>query len=153
MNYEIKTEVTELKMVYYNKIKAADRPQIKSSFDAYDILAANWDEGTIGLFEEFYVLLMDRANRVIGRYLVSQGGMAGTVVDAKIIFACALKTKAHSIILAHNHPSSNLRPSQADIDLTKKLLKGGELLDIAVLDHLILSPEGGYYSFADEGII
>lgn len=153
MSYQIQTQVTEVKMAYFNKVRAADRPQIRSSFDAYEVLAANWDEGTINLFEEFYILLLDRSNRVMGRYLVSQGGIAGTVVDAKIVFAAALKGRASSIILAHNHPSGNLKASQADIDLTKKLIKGGEVLDICVLDHLILSPEGGYYSFTDEGIM
>ncbi|PHN00919.1 JAB domain-containing protein [Flavilitoribacter nigricans] len=153
MTYKIPTQVTEVKMVYYNKVKAADRPQVKSSFDAYEILAANWDEGTINLYEEFFILLLDRASRVMGRYPVSQGGVAGTVVDAKIIFAAALKCRASSLILAHNHPSGQLRASQADIALTNKLVKAGELLDILVLDHLILSPEGGYLSFADEGMI
>lgn len=153
MNYSIINQVTEIKLTYQNKVKAADRPQIRSSLDAYNILIANWDEQTIELYEEFYILLLDRSNRVLGRYLVSQGGMAGTVVDAKMVFACALKCKAHALILSHNHPSSTLKPSQADINLTKKLTQGGELLDIAVLDHLIISPEGGYYSFADEGIM
>lgn len=153
MNYPIINQVTEIKLTYQNKVKAADRPQIKSSLDAYNILVANWDEQTIELFEEFYILLLDRANRVLGRYLVSQGGMAGTVVDAKMVFACALKGKAHALILCHNHPSSTLKPSKADLDLTKKLSEAGELLDIAVLDHLIISPEGGYYSFADEGMM
>ena len=153
MTKQIPTQVTEVKMVYRYKVKAADRPQIKGSFDAYEVLAANWDEGTIGLFEEFYILLLDRSNRVMGRYLVSQGGMAGTFVDPKTIFAVALKSRAASIVLAHNHPSGNLRPSQADIKLTEKLVKAGEFLDLPVLDHLILSPDGGYYSFADEGYI
>ena len=153
MSYQVPAQVTEVKMVYYNKVKAADRPQVKSSFDAYEILISNWDEGTINLFEEFYILLLDRSSRVMGRYLVSQGGIAGTVVDAKLVFAAALKGRAASIVLAHNHPSGNLKPSQADIDLTRKLCRAGELLDILVVDHLILSPEGGYYSFADEGLI
>ncbi|NET35540.1 MAG: JAB domain-containing protein [Cyanothece sp. SIO1E1] len=153
MSYQISTQVTEVKMVYHNKVKAEDRPQIRSSFDAYEVLAANWDSGTIGLFEEFYILLLDRSNRVMGRFLVSQGGMAGTVVDAKLIFASALKCRASSIILAHNHPSATLQASLPDKTLTKKLVKGGEALDIAVLDHLILSPEGGYLSFADEGLM
>ncbi len=152
MPYQFQTEVTEIKMVYHNRIKAAERPQIKSSLDAYNILAHNWNE-QIGLIEEFYILLLDRSNRVMGRHLVSMGGLSGTVVDPKIIYACALKCRASSIILAHNHPSANLRPSQADKDITVKLKKGGELLDIAVLDHLILSPEGGYFSFADEGLM
>lgn len=153
MSYQIPAQVTEVKMVYYNKVKAADRPQIKSSFDAYEILISNWDEGTINLFEEFYILLLDRSGRVMGRYLVSQGGVAGTVVDAKLVFAAALKARASSIILAHNHPSQNLRPSQADISLTEKLKKAGELLDIFVLDHLVITSDNGYYSFADEGLM
>ena len=152
MNYNLPTEVTEIKMVYSNRITAAERPQVKSSNDAYSILFENWSE-QIGLIEEFYILLLDRSNRVMGRYLVSIGGVSGTVVDAKIIFACALKCRASSIILSHNHPSGNLKPSQADIEITKKLKQGGEFLDIAILDHLILSPGGGYYSFADEGLI
>lgn len=148
--YQITTAVTEVKMVYFNKVKAVDRPQVKCSQDAYHILSANWSD-QIGLLEEFYILLLDRASRVMGRYLVSQGGMAGTVVDAKIVFAAALKARASSIILAHNHPSGSLFPSQPDKNLTRKLIEGGKVLDILILDHLILSPEGGYYSFADEG--
>lgn len=81
---------------------------------------------------------------------ISKGGVSGTVVDLKIVFAAALKGRASSIILAHNHPSGNLKPSQADIELTRKFRKAGEILDISVLDHLILSPDGDYYSFADE---
>lgn len=152
MSYHIPTTVTEVHMTYQNKVKAEERPQIKSSLDAYNILWANWSD-QIGLLEEFYILLLDRASRVMGRYLVSQGGMAGTVVDAKIVFACALKCRASSIILAHNHPSASLYPSQPDKNLTRKLQQGGEVLDILILDHLILSPEGGYYSFADEGFL
>lgn len=152
MSYKIPLKVTEIKLTYQSKVKAADRPQISSSRDAYMVFLANWSEG-INLFEEFYILLLDRSNRAMGRYLVSQGGLAGTVVDAKLVFAAALKGRAASIILAHNHPSSNVNPSQSDIDLTRKLKKAGELLDIIVVDHLILSPEGGYYSFADEGLI
>jgi len=81
---------------------------------------------------------------------VSRGGTSGTVVDAKIIFAAAIKARADGIILAHNHPSGNLQPSQADLDLTRKLRQAGEVLDISILDHLILAPDSGYYSFADE---
>lgn len=145
-------EVTEIKMVYSNPVKAAQRPTVTCSLDAYKILADRWSE-QIGLLEEFCILLLDRSHRVLGRYLVSQGGVSSTVVDAKIVFACALKCRASSLILAHNHPSANLRPSQADRDLTQKLKQCGELLGIAILDHLILSPEGGYYSFGDEGML
>lgn len=152
MNYPLPSKVTEIKMVYMNRIKASERPQVKSSYDAYTIFACNWSE-QIGLVEEFVILLLDNSNRVMGRHLVSKGSMVGTIVDPKIVFACALKGRASSIILSHNHPSGNLRPSQADLNLTRKLKQGGELLDISILDHLILSPDGGYYSFADEGLL
>ena len=152
MNYAIPTEVTELQMIYNNRVMAKDRPQIRSSYDAYKVFQANWSE-QIGFIEEFYILLLDRSNRVMGKYKVSQGGLAGTVVDAKVIFAAALKARASALVLAHNHPSGNLKPSQADLDLTKKLRDGGKLLDTPILDHLILSPEGGYYSFADEALL
>jgi DNA repair protein RadC len=152
MCYKIPSEVTEIKLIYQNKVKATDRPQVTGSQDVYQILLANWSE-QIGFIEEFYILLLDRSNRVMGHYKVSQGGLAGTVVDPKVVFAAALKARASSLILAHNHPSGNLKPSQADTDLTNKIKQGGELLDIAILDHLILSPEGGYFSFADEGLM
>jgi DNA repair protein RadC len=152
MSYKIPYEVTEIKLVYESRVRAKDRPQVCSSLDAYQILLSNWSE-QIGFIEEFYILLLDRSNRVMGHYLVSQGSMTGTVVDAKVVFAAALKARANAIILAHNHPSGNLRPSKADIALTQKLEKAGKLLDTPVLDHLILSPEGGYYSFSDEGVM
>lgn len=123
------------------------RPQITCSRDAYEILQVNLVDLA---HEEFWVLLLNRANRVIGRERISSGGVAGTVVDAKLVFSKALGQVACSVILAHNHPSGNLRPSQADLQLTTKLVKAGKNLDIAVLDHLIVT-EAGYYSFADEG--
>ena len=123
------------------------RPQITCSRDAYDILQVN----LIDLpHEEFWILLLNRANRVVGRERISSGGVAGTVVDAKLVFGKALGQMACSVILAHNHPSGNLRPSQADLQLTTKLVRAGKSLDIAVLDHLIVT-QAGYYSFADEG--
>ncbi len=125
-----------------------DRPQVKSSKDAFNFIAPvllDLDH------EEFWILLLNRANRIISRQKISAGGVSGTVVDAKIIFRTTLEiAPASSIILCHNHPSGNLRPSQADIDITRKLKKAGETLDIAVLDHLIIAGTG-YYSFADEG--
>jgi len=125
------------------------RPQIRGSRDAHKLLAPL----LIDLpHEEFWMLLLNRANRVIGREQISIGGTSGTVVDAKVIFRKALEGQASGLILAHNHPSGNLRPSQADIDITKKLRSGGKSLDISILDHLIIS-EMGYFSFADEGIL
>jgi len=126
-----------------------DRPQIKSSKDAYDVIAPILLDLP---HEEFWILLLNRANRVMHRVCISKGGVAGTVVDSKIIFLRAIEHLASSIILCHNHPSGNLRPSQADLDITRKLKSAGQTLDISVLDHLIVS-ENGYYSFADKGVL
>lgn len=145
-------QVAEVTLVYRTKIKASERPQIRSSKDAYYVLKANWSD-LVEFQEEFNLLFLNRANRVFGIYNVSKGSSNATIVDAKIVFVAALKANACSIILAHNHPSGNLQPSQQDIDLTKKLKQCGELLDIQVLDHLILTPEDGYFSFADESMI
>jgi DNA repair protein RadC len=95
---------------------------------------------------------LSRANRIIGHSHISTGGLSGTVVDPKKIFQNALKANAAGLILAHNHPSGQLQPSEADKNLTKKLVAAGKFLEIAILDHLILSTEG-YFSFADHGMI
>ncbi len=126
-----------------------ERPQIRSSKDAYVAIA-----GTLMDLphEEFWILCLNRANRVLQREQISTGGTAGTVVDAKVVFRKALEARASSIILSHNHPSGNLHPSQADLELTRKLVAAGKQLDLPVLDHLIVA-EGGYYSFADEGAL
>ena len=149
MSYKIPMKVSEIRLVYNSKVKAEDRPQIRSSQDAYWVLESNWSD-QIGLVEEFNILLLDRSNRVMAMSNISKGGTAGTVVDQKIVFATALKGRASSLILSHNHPSAHLKPSRMDIDLTKKFQQAGKVLDILIQDHLILSPEGGYYSFADE---
>ena len=145
-------QVSEVKMSYQNRVKLADSPQITSSATAANILFANWSND-LEMIESFNVLFLNRANKVKGIFRVSKGGVSGTVVDARVIFAAAVKALACSIILSHNHPSGNLKPSQADIALTKKLAEAGKTLDIQVLDHLILVPNGQHYSFADEGLI
>ncbi len=102
--------------------------------------------------EEFWVLMLNRANKIIERQKISQGGMAGTVIDVKIIFRKALEARASSIILCHNHPSGNTSPSKSDIEITKKLYDAGKTMDISILDHVILS-DHDYFSFADKGMI
>jgi DNA repair protein RadC len=102
--------------------------------------------------EEFWVMLLNRANRLIKKEQISSGGISGTVADPKIIFKAALEQYASSVVLVHNHPSGNLKPSQADIDLTNKMKAAGKLLEIPVLDHIIFGDEG-YLSFADEGML
>lgn len=144
-------KVSEIELIYKVKVKACDRPKITSSLDAYDICKEKWSN-QIGLQEEFNVILLDRSNKVMAWYNASKGGVAGTVADLKIIFAAAIKGRASALILAHNHPSGNLKPSNQDIQLTRKFEAAAEILDLKILDHLILSPEGGYYSFADEGM-
>ena len=102
--------------------------------------------------EEFWVVLLNRSNTVIEKVLVSSGGVSGTVADPKIIFKAALDKLASGVLLVHNHPSGNLKPSHQDIQLTKKLVESGRVLEIPVLDHVIFTDES-YYSFADEGLI
>ena len=100
--------------------------------------------------EEFWIVLLNTANKVMAKHMLSKGGRAGTVVDVKILYEEVLSYKATSIILTHNHPSGNLKPSEADRSITKRIVEAGKLLDIKVLDHLIFA-NNGYYSFSDEG--
>lgn len=131
------------------ELEPEEKPKIGGSIDAYELLKSDLLDIP---HEEFWVILLNRANRVVKKYQISQGGVAGTVADPKIIFKVALEELASGIILAHNHPSGNLTASQADVDLTKKLAAGGRLLEIQVLDHLIIAGQK-YFSFADEGLI
>ena len=145
-------EVAEIQLSYKTKVKPSQRPKISSSKDAYSILLESWDEDKLEFVEQFKVILLSRANRVLGIYEVSTGGVSGTVADPKLVFAAALKSNASAIILSHNHPSGNLNPSSADIALTKKIAEGGRLLEVPVIDHIIVT-NNGYYSFADEGAL
>ena len=144
--------VSEIKVSYQPKFKASERPKVNQSKDAYNILFNNWDQGRIELNEQFYILLLNQANRVIGMTLISSGGFSATLIDPKLVFGIALKSCASGIILCHNHPSSNLKPSQADLTLTRRLVEAGKLLDLLILDHIILTKRG-YFSFGDEGLL
>lgn len=126
-----------------------ERPRITGSRDAFNAIAPLL---TDLYHEEFWMLLVNKANEVLARERLSTGGAAGTVVDAKMFFKTALDGRAAAAIAIHNHPSGNLQPSQADIELTRRLCKAGEILDLPLLDHLIVS-ERGYFSFADEGML
>ena len=140
------SEVTEISLAY-SCLLPKHCATIHCSSDAIEVFRCRWDEGRIGFVEEFKVLLLNRANRVLGIVNISQGGIAGTVADPKLIFAAALKSAASSILLCHNHPSYNLKPSQADIQLTNKLKEAGKFMDLPVLDHIILIQDS-YFSFA-----
>lgn len=149
---KLKTNISEISLNYKRKIKASDRPKVSCSKHAEKLFRENWNNLTINLFEEFKILLLDRNNSCMGIVLISKGGVSGTVVDAKLVFVAALKTRACGIILGHNHPSGNLKPSHSDISLTNRLVKGTQYLDLKILDHLILS-DTDYTSFADENLV
>ena len=141
--------INEIEITYKHKVKPSNQPKITSSGDTYRYVLPMWKD--IDYRESFAVLLLSRANRILGLRWVSTGGVISTVVDTKIIFQAALMAHATSVILLHNHPSGQLTASDADIKITRNLKEAGTILDITVLDHVIFSSDG-YYSMADEGI-
>jgi DNA repair protein RadC len=140
--------VAEIEVAY----NTGNTPKVKimSADDAYEVLLSSWNLETIELQEEFKILLLNRANEVLGVYPLSRGGITGTLVDQRLIFAVALKCNATGIIMCHNHPSGRLNPSEADISLTNSIAKSGALLEIKLLDHLIIS-KNSFFSFSNEG--
>lgn len=144
--------VAEIELVYKSKVKASDRPQITSSSDAAKLLQSIWDENKIEFVEQFKVLLLSQANRVIGCVNISTGNAICTIADPKLVLVAAVKTNACKIIISHNHPSGNLKPSRADELLTQKIKLAAEFHDIRLFDHVIVSTEG-YFSFSDEGLL
>jgi DNA repair protein RadC len=129
--------------------EVVSKVKISSSSNANDVLRSVLTDKQ---YEEFWVILLNRSNHVVGLKMISEGGVSGTVVDPKKIFKIALDNHASSIILGHNHPSGAINPSEADQKITKKLVNAGLLLEISVLDHLIITDDG-FYSFADEGAL
>lgn len=144
--------VAEIQLSYKSHVKPSERVKITCSRDAYNVLLQTWDDSKLEFVEQFKVILLNRANKVLGIFEVSTGSTTATVADPKIIFAAAIKANASGIIIAHNHPSGNLSPSQQDVDLTRKVKDGGKILEVQLLDHVIITTES-YYSFADEGIL
>ena len=126
-----------------------EKAKIGGSKDAFQILQLKLEDLP---HEEFWIMLLNRANKVIDTKLVGRGGVSSTVVDSKVIFSFALESLASGIILAHNHPSGNLKPSNSDIRLTKKIVDAGKIMEVPVLDHIIVG-DNDYFSFADEGLI
>jgi len=127
--------------------EAADNPQIRSSADVFSIFSPLMEDLS---HEEFWILFLNRANRVTGRMKISQGGVSGTVTDVRIVMKKAIETLASGLIICHNHPSGNTSPSDSDIRFTLKIKEAGALMDIQLLDHLIVAGKD-YYSFADNG--
>lgn len=147
----IQLQAAEIQISYKSNVKPSLRPKISNSKDAYELLLHTWDDNKLEFVEQFKVLLLNRANKVLGIFEVSSGSSTGTVADPKLIFAAAIKANAAGVILTHNHPSGNLKPSQSDIDLTQQIRRGGMVLEIQILDHIIVTAEG-FFSFDDQGL-
>ena len=145
---DIDYTVGEVELSYKPKFKSLH--QVTCSEDAYKYLLPTYKVGTICYKEYFKVLFLNQSNQVLGYILISEGGITDTTVDVRVILQGALLTNSVAIILAHNHPSGNLKPSRQDMEITKQVKEAARLMRITVLDHLILT-DTGYYSFADEG--
>ena len=144
---EIKISVS-----FDKKLKKSELLKITSSKDAYHIFKRVFNADTFHWSEEFILLCLNNSNKVVGFYKLSSGGMTGTVVDVRMIFTTALNCLATAIIIAHNHPSGRLEPSEADKAITRRIKEASKTLDISVLDHLIITDED-FYSFADNGLL
>lgn len=149
----MKHKVNEIQISYREKISTLKSSPIKNSAQAAELIYKNWDKNTIGLHETFKIVLLNNSNKVKGIYPLSTGSITGTLVDIRILFAIVLKTLSVGILITHNHPSYKLLPSEADKRLTEKIKHAAQLLDVAVLDHIIITPDGKYYSFADNGLL
>jgi DNA repair protein RadC len=149
----MKDKVNEIKISYKEKKTISIADSFTNSNDVAKFIFKNWNKNTIGLQESFKVILLNNSNKVKGIYQLSNGGLTATIVDLRILFAVILKSLSVGIILVHNHPSGKLIPSEMDKRLTNKIINAADFLDIKVLDHLILAPDGSYFSFTDNGLI
>ena len=143
-------KVAEVKLSYKRRYNPACDVKISDSKAIYRLLVSNWDYNTLEHRECFKIALLNQANSVLGIFTASEGGIGETVVDVRIILQAAILGNATGIILAHNHPSGNLQPSWQDDDITRNIKTAAKFLNIAVLDHIIITPTA-YYSYADEG--
>ena len=146
----ITNKLSEIEVKYLPHVPTDKRKQVRGSDDVMEIINSIWNQDTIHYKEEMYVLFMDRRNGLIGYHRYSIGTDVGTCVSCKQILAIALKINACGIIMVHNHPSGNLKPSSNDIEIVNKMKEGAKWMDITLLDNLIISPNGGYCSFAEE---
>lgn len=149
---QMNSQIAEIQISYSTKTPKQDRVKITSSRTAYQNLLNSWNLNLIELQEEFAVLILNNSNEILGIFNLAKGTVQGVQVDLRLLFTVALKANAVSIIIAHNHPSGSIIPSSADIDITEKIKKNGDLLNVKLLDHIILTRDN-YYSFADDGKI
>lgn len=145
-------DVTEVELIYHNKQKAADRPPVRGSEQAYDLFLKSWDMGKIELQEQFKAMFLDRSKKCMGVLTAATGGISECIVDLRLVFAAAIKARASCIIIAHNHPSGETKPGREDSSLTQRFARAGEILNLPVVDHLIVA-RNGYVSFNDLGLM
>ncbi len=145
-----KYKIPQVKLTYCSDVKASEKPKILQSSESADIFRASFEDGEIEFQEYFKIMYLDRGHKVNGIHTASIGGIETTIIDIKVIFTGALLAKASAIIVCHNHPSGDLRPSPQDDSITRRIAEAGEILSIKLLDHIIIT-EDGYFSYADEG--
>jgi len=137
-------KASEVKLTYVTKTPASQRIQIKNAEDAACLFFMVWDITTIEHIEEVKMILLNRANQVLGVVHLSKGGLSGSIIDTRVILQYAIKANAHAVILAHNHPSGNLEASEADMKITNRVRDALELIEVKLLDHLILNKDEKY---------
>ena len=151
LNNMTQTEnIAEIELIY--KPSISHKPIISSPLDAYKVFMDFYPKDTLHLQEHFFVAYLNRFNGVLGVLHLSSGGITGTIADIRLIFGTALKAAASGLVISHNHPSGNLKPSDRDKDVTKKIRDAGDMLDIKLMDHIIVGHDGQYLSFSDEGL-
>jgi DNA repair protein RadC len=150
--FERSPRLAELKAVYRSRTRAAERPKVRAPEDVTAYLRAVWDRDSLELFEEFVVVCLNAAHQVVGWVKASRGGFDAAAVDPRLVFGIALQTASSALIVAHNHPSGELTPSEQDREVTRRLKEAGRLLGIAVLDHIILTRESSF-SFSEHGLM
>ena len=149
----MRAQVNEIKISYKDRVTSDKWVKIKGSRSAAIFIYDYWDKNTIEVQESFKVLLLNNANKVKGVFELSKGGITGTLVDLRVLLAVIVKSLSVAIILTHNHPSGTLKPSSTDKTMTDKIKKATALFDVRVIDHIIITPNGDYFSFADNGLV
>lgn len=152
MSQSCTLSIPKIKLVYSSNSLPKNRKRIDSPQKAFEYFVGSWEKNTIELNECFKILLLNNQRQTLGMVTHSRGGLVGTIVDIRQLYAAILLANAPAFIICHNHPSGIMRPSSADIELTEKIKKGAELLDLKLLDHLIIS-ETEYFSFTEGGIM
>lgn len=145
-------KIAKIKISYRNKIHPDNRIIVKDSKDAYHLLLKSWNKNYIQIVEEAKLLMLDKRNACLGVADLFRGGTASCIIDPKIVLATSLVSGASGIILAHNHPSGNLKPSKSDIDITRTISNGASIVGLRLLDHMIITPHG-FYSMLDKGLL